>query len=185
MINDNLLNADGFAFECPLADSLDSSLKGLMGISGGISKEGNETYYNTSDNFHGADALTPEQMLLIQQGLATGTAVASGVIQKRAIQGICKKPLIRENPTNRKKWSEYRACLDREEKKRADELAIEQAKAAAALAAAQSRGGSGLGNDDDDKILGMPKNLAIGIGVVLGLTVVGFVGYKIVKAKKV
>ena len=33
MINDNLLNADGFAIDCSLADSLDSSIQKSMGIS--------------------------------------------------------------------------------------------------------------------------------------------------------
>ena len=182
MINENLLNADGYAFECPLADSLDSSVKSSLGISGGISKEGNEIYYNTTnknDGVYNNFTPTPEE---IQAALKVTTSVASGISQKRAGQ-VCKKPLVPESFYNHGKWNTYKDCL-RSEKEKQD--AIEQAKAEAEALAKAGRSGSGNNTiiDDTDKILGMPKNVAIGIGVVLSLAVVGFVGYKIYKSKK-
>jgi len=179
MTNKNLLNADGFAFECPLVDSLDSSVKNSIGISGGVSGEGNEIYYNTSDKvFH--NVVDPE---LIKAGLATTTAVVSGVSQSRAGQ-VCKRPLVRENALNRGKWSAYRDCLDREAKKQAAAVAIAEANARAKeLELQAARGGSDIDMTGDDKILGMPKGLAIGLGVVLALGI-SFVGYKIYKSNK-
>jgi hypothetical protein len=178
----NTINLD-----CQLADQLDSSVQNSMGIQGGTSKNDGELFYNTSNgiyaNAEGDNKISPE---MIQAGLATTTAIVSGISKNRASQGVCKKPLIRETPLNRRKWADYRACLDREAKAQAQAVAKAEAEARAKEAEAQAqyanRGGSG--DDSDDKILGMPKGLAIGIGVTLGLVIVGFVGYKIVKAKQ-
>lgn len=180
----NTINLD-----CQLADQLDSSVQNSMGIQGGTSLNRGELFYNTSNgnisNAEGDTKISPE---MIQAGLATTTAIVSGISKNRASQGACKKPLIRETFLNKGKWANYRSCIDREEKAKQRELEIEQAKARAKEAEAnakyQNRGGGGSDDGGDDKILGMPKGLAIGIGVALGLAVVGFVAFKIVKAKQ-
>lgn len=178
---------NSITLDCQLADSLDSSLQNSMGISGGESNEGSEKYYNTSNgvfaNAEGGTKISPE---MIQAGLATTTAIVSGISKNRASQGACKKPLVRESFLNRGKWASYKACLDREAKAQAQAVAKAEAEARAREAEAQAQYANrgGAGDDSDDKILGMPKGLAIGLGVTLGLVIVGFVGYKIVKAKQ-
>ena len=163
-------------------ENLDSSILDSLGISGGTSLNGGELFYNTS-NYSSADGkkISPE---MVQAGLGLATVVASGVGRNRASQGVCKRPLIRENALNRGKWSDYRACLTREERAKERELAIEQARAEAER---EKRANKGGGEDDytmdDDKIFGMPKGLAIGLGVAL-VGVLGLVIYKVVKAKQ-
>jgi hypothetical protein len=168
MINDNLLTSD---------------LLNKEAITGEVFKGGKQTYYAYGQNqrFSGSDAseyLTPEN---IQAGIGLTTAVASGIAQNRSGQ-VCKKPLIRENITNHKKWQDYRACLDREEKRRQDEIALEEAKARAKQAEALANRSAVDLTTIDDKILGMPKGVAIGVGVAL-VAVLGFVVYKVVKRK--
>ena len=174
MLNENLLNT-GDIINTP-------------SMTGSRYKNGQTFYaYGNNQNYSGSDAsqyINPET---IQAGLQLTTAVASGVSQNRASQGACKKPLIRENPLNRRKWSDYRACLDREERKRQMELEKARLEAEAKSKEAEAsynRRDGGSYDDGDDKILGMPKGLAIGIGVALGVAVLGLVAYKIVKAKK-
>lgn len=188
MINDNLLNADGFALDCSLGDSLDSSIQKSMGISGGVSKEGNEVYYNSS-NYYGADAavstsgggtgsyVSPE---MVESSIKTTTDLITA-LKSKSTQGGCKKPSLPESFLNRKKWSTYKKCIANEKKKEQERLdAIVQAQARAEQAKqqklSQARYISG-----DDKILGMPRGLAIGVGVFLGLSIAGFVAYKVFK----
>lgn len=190
MINDNLLNADGFALDCSLGDSLDSSIQKSIGISGGVSKEGNEVYYNSS-NYYGADAaistsgggkgsyVSPE---MVEQSIAATTQLISA-LKSKPTQGGCKKPSLQESFLNRKKWSTYKKCIENEKKQEQDRLnALAQAQARAEQARQlklnQARYISG-----DDKILGMPRGLVIGVGVFLGLSIAGFVAYKIYKRK--
>jgi len=173
MLNENLLNK--------------GDILNTPSMTGERYKNGQMFYaYGSNQNYSGGDASQYVNPETIQAGLQLTTAVASGISQNRASQGTCKKPLIRENPLNKRKWNDFRACLDREERKRQFELekARLEAEARAKEAEASSyknRGGSS--DDGDDKILGMPKGLAIGIGVALGVAVLGLVAYKIVKAK--
>jgi hypothetical protein len=188
MINDNLLNADGFAIDCSLADSLDSSIQKSMGISGGVSKEGNETYYNSS-NYYGADAtvstsggsagsyVSPE---MVESSIKTTTDLITA-LKSKPTQGGCKKPSLQESFLNRGKWATYKKCIENEKKQEQDRLnALAQAQARAEQVKKerlnQARYISG-----DDKILGMPRGLAIGVGVFLGLSIAGFVAYKVFK----
>lgn len=182
--------------DCQLADQLDSSVQNSMGIQGGTSQKGGELFYNTSNaNYANAEGdksggskVSPE---MIQAGIATTTALISNISRNRASQGSCKKPLLPESFYNHGKWNIYKDCLRAVEQKRQDEIALAKAQAEArareaeanAQAEANRRNSSTI-DDSSDKILGMPKGLAIGIGVALGLAVVGFVAFKIVKAKK-
>lgn len=188
MINDNLLNADGFALDCSLGDSLDSSIQKSMGISGGISTEGNEVYYNSS-NYYGIDAaastsvggsgsyVSPE---MIESSIKTTTDLISALKSKQT-QGGCKKPSLPESFLNRGKWDSYRKCIDNEKKQEQDRLnAIAEAQARAEQLR-QDKLNQARYISGDDKILGMPRGLAIGVGVFLGLSVVGFVAYKVFK----
>lgn len=186
MINDNLLNVDGFALDCSLGDSLDSSIQKSMGISGGVSKEGNETYYNSS-NYYGADAtvsssgtgsyVSPE---MVEKSITTTTELISA-LKSKSTQGGCKKPSLPESFLNRGKWDSYRKCIDNEKKQEQDRLnAIAEAQARAEQLR-QDKLNQARYISGDDKILGMPRGLAIGVGVFLGLSVVGFVAYKVFK----
>lgn len=192
MINDNLLNADGFALDCSLGDSLDSSIQKSMGISGGISKQGNEVYYNSS-NYYGVDGaelstsgggeggnISPE---MIDKGVKATTDLILA-LKSKSTQGGCKKPKLAESFINRGKWAEYRECVAKEKRQENERLdAIKRAEDRAEKAK-QDRLNRARYISGDDKILGMPRGLAIGIGVFLGLSIVGFAAYKIVKAVK-
>lgn len=191
MINDNLLNADGFALDCSLGGSLDSSIQKSMGISGGVSKEGNEVYYNSS-NYYGADAavsssgggegsyVSPE---MVESSVKATTDLITA-LKSKSTQGGCKKPKLAESFINRGKWSEYKECVAKEKRQESERLdaikrAEDRAERAKQQKLTQARYISG-----DDKIFGMPRGLAIGVGVFLGLSIVGFAAYKIVKTVK-
>lgn len=188
MINDNLLNADGFALDCSLGDSLDSSIQKSMGISGGVSKEGNEVYYNSS-NYYGADAavsssgggsyVSPEMV----ESSVKATIDLITALKSKSTQGGCKKPSLPESFLNRGKWSTYKKCIANEKKQEQDRLdAIKRAEDRAEQLKQQKLNQARY-ISGDDKILGMPRGLAIGVGVFLGLSFVGFVAYKIYKRK--
>lgn len=186
MINDNLLNADGFALDCSLGDSLDSSIQKSMGISGGVSNEGNEIYYNSS-NYYGADAsasssgggsyVSPE---MVEKSVSATTELISA-LKSKPTQGGCKKPSLQESFLNRKKWATYKDCIAKEKQQEQERLeALAQARARAEQEK-QQRLNQARYISGDDKILGMPRGLAIGLGVFLGLSIAGFVAYKVVK----
>lgn len=158
-------------------------------FSGGASGGGTTTAGGSTSG--GGSKIDPE---LIKAGIATATAVASGIAQKRAGQ-VCKKPLLPESFVNRGKWSAYRQCLAREQEKaeRAEREAREAEERRRAEEErlrrdaeerANANKGAGSFMPEDDKILGMPKGLAIGLGVLLGVAVIGGGAYLILRNKK-
>jgi hypothetical protein len=181
MINDNLLNADGLTLDCSLEDSLDSSIQKSIGISGGFSKEGKEVYYNSS-NYYGVDSsnidgdgsnVSPE---MIDKGIKATTDLILA-LKSKSNQAVCKRPKIRESIINRGKWADYKECIAKEKRQEQERLdAIERLEREKQDRLNRARYISG-----DDKILGMPRGLAIGVGVFLGLSIAGFVAYKVFK----
>jgi hypothetical protein len=122
----------------------------------------------------------------VQAGAALVGTIAQAAASKPDASG-CKKPSMQESFLNRGKWSKYKDCVknanDLAEKANAAErerteqqrLKVEQAKLAL-----QQLNTSRVNREADGKILGMPKGLAIGLGVaILGAAV--FVTYKIIK----
>jgi hypothetical protein len=99
--------------------------------------------------------------------------------------------LLPESFINRGKWSSYKQCLAREQEKveRAEREAEERRRAEQerlrreAEERANKGGGGGGFVPVDDKILGMPKGLAIGLGVLLGVAVLGGGAYLILRKK--
>jgi hypothetical protein len=154
-------------------------LKNIFG-GGGASSGANTTGGGASG---GGTKIDPE---LVKAGIATATAIASGIAQKRAGQ-VCKKPLLPESFVNRAKWNEYKACLRREqEKAERERLEAEERRRAEEerlRREAEERANRGNFTPEDDKILGMPKGLAIGLGVLLGVAVIGGGAYLILKNK--
>ena len=188
MINEDLLNADG----------LDLTTVKMTGdkFSNGQTYSAYRSYYprysNLYSNNDGATSggkfkIDPE---LIKAGIGVATTVASGITQNRAGQ-VCKRPLLPESFINRGKWSAYKQCLAREQEKveRAEREAEERRRAEQerlrreAEERANKGGGGGEFVPDDDKILGMPKGLAIGLGVLLGVAVLGGGAYLILRKK--
>ena len=184
MINEDLLNADG----------LDLTTVKMTGnkFSNGEPYSAYRSYYpryssNLYSNNDGATKIDPE---LIKLGIGVATTVASGITQNRAGQ-VCKRPLLPESFINRGKWSAYKQCLAREQAKveRAEREAEERRRAEQERLRREaedraSKGGGGGGFvPDDDKILGMPKGLAIGLGVLLGVAVLGGGAYLILRKK--
>ena len=84
---------------------------------------------------------------------------------------VCKKPVFPENPLNRGNWDIYRACMASEERKAKQELLARQKEAEAQLEALKLQ--NKLADAKDDKILGMPKGLAIGLGIGVGVLMIG------------
>ncbi len=198
MINEDLLNANGLDLTTvKMTGDKFSNGEPYSAYRSKLIKVGNR-YYPQYSNNDGATASTtsgggskidPE---LIKAGIATATAVASGIAQKRAGQ-VCKKPLLPESFVNRGKWSAYKDCLrierekaeraererrEAEERRRAEE---ERLRREAEERANANRGGGFT--PEDDKILGMPKGLAIGLGIFLGVAVLGGGAYLILKNK--
>jgi hypothetical protein len=188
MINEDLLNADG----------LDLTTVKMTGdkFSNGQTYSAYRSYYPRDNyvysNNDGATAsggktkIDPE---LIKAGIGVATAVASGIAQNRAGQ-VCKKPLLPESFINRGKWSSYKQCLAREQEKveRAEREAEERRRAEQERLRREAedranKGGGDGGFVPDDKILGMPKGLAIGLGVLLGVAVLGGGAYLILRKK--
>jgi len=95
---------------------------------------------------------------------------------------ICRKPLVRENPLNRRNWSEYRECLKRQEKKSAREaLAIEREREFELEKLKTQSQQSAL-----ESLLREEPKKEFPIGLVVGLSVValgaiGFIIYKTIK----
>ena len=122
---------------------------------------------------------------LVEQGLNLATQVA----KNQQGQGECKKPLLPESFYNRGNWNRYKDCLRDRKERQERQLRIEQERRRAAeeqKAKAEAmirerllaKSGGGMAGD---KILGMPKGLAIGLGVAVGVAVLGLVAYKIIK----
>jgi len=210
MINEDLLNADGLDLTTiKMTGDKFSNGEPYSAYRSKLIKVGNRYYpqysnndglqnqYNSLEQFFdskksgggnagGGTKIDPE---LVKAGIATATAVASGIAQKRAGQ-VCKKPLLPESFVNRAKWSAYKQCLareqakaekelrDAEERRRAEE---ERLRREAEERANANKGGGFM--PEDDKILGMPKGLAIGLGVLLGVAVIGGGAYLILKNK--
>ena len=100
--------------------------------------------------------------------------------------------MLPESFINRGKWSSYKQCLAREQEKveRAEREAEERRRAEQERLRREAEERANKGKDDgggfvpdDDKILGMPKGLAIGLGVLLGVAVLGGGAYLILKNK--
>jgi len=198
MINEDLLNADGLDLTTiKMTGEKYSNGEPYSAYRSKLIKVGNRYYPQYSNGVGDATAPTtsgsgdgtkidPE---LIKAGIATATAIASGIAMKRAGQ-VCKKPLLPESFVNRKKWSAYKQCVareqakaekevrDAEERRRAEE---ERLRREAEERANANKGGGFM--PEDDKILGMPKGLAIGLGVLLGVAVIGGGAYLILKNK--
>jgi hypothetical protein len=191
MINEDLLNADG----------LDLTTLKMTGdkFSNGepysayryYPRDSNYVYSNNDGATSGGKfKIDPE---LIKAGIGVATTVASGIAQNRAGQ-VCKKPLLPESFINRGKWSSYKQCLAREQEKveraeRAEREAEERRRAEQERLRREAEERANKGKDDgggfvpDDKILGMPKGLAIGLGVLLGVAVLGGGAYLILRKK--
>jgi hypothetical protein len=113
---------------------------------------------------------------------------SQGQIKRRAKRtiGECIQPAVPENPLNRRKWADYRACLKAQIDAKNEEIELakaqEREKVKSELSQEnQFREGSGdVPVVDDDKILGMPKGLAIGLGIAV-LAIGGFIAYKVIK----
>jgi hypothetical protein len=184
MINEDLLNADG----------LDLTTLKMTGdkFSNGepysayryYPRDSNYVYSNNDGATSGGKfKIDPE---LIKAGIGVATTVASGITQNRAGQ-VCKRPLLPESFINRGKWNDYKACLRREQEKaeraERERRETEERLRREAEERANKGGGDGGFVPDDDKILGMPKGLAIGLGVLLGVAVLGGGAYLILKNK--
>jgi len=114
----------------------------------------------------------------IQAGLAVTTAVASGIQasrnspagqSKKELKAVCgRKPLLKKNK------AKYQECVTKY-------IASKQAPVYTPPPVDRSVTPPPVA---DDKILGMPKPLAIGLGIVL-LAGLSFVGYKMYKARAV
>jgi hypothetical protein len=207
MINEDLLNADGLDLTT-LKMTGDKFYNGepFSAYRSKLIKVGNRYYpqysnndglqnqYNSLEQFFdskksgggnagGGGKIDPE---LVKAGIATATAIASGIAQKRAGQ-VCKKPLLPESFVNRAKWSAYKQCLAREaekaERERREAEERRRAEEERLRREAEERANRGNFTPEDDKILGMPKGLAIGLGVLLGVAVIGGGAYLILKNK--
>ena len=192
MINEDLLNADGLDLTAmKMTGEKFSNGEPYSAYRTKLVKRGNRYYpeyysNNNGDTSGGGTKIDPE---LVKAGLATATAIASGIAQKRAGQ-VCKKPLLPESFVNRAKWSSYKQCLAREQAKAEREVReaeerrrAEEERLRREAEERANRGNSGGFTPDDDKILGMPKGLAIGLGVLLGVAVLGGGAYLILKNK--
>ena len=117
---------------------------------------------------------------------------SKGQIRRKAKRtvGECVQPAVPQNPLNKKKWDAYRDCLKAQLQAKNEEIEIARAES-------QSKEKFDVGSNsenqyressndslgvDDDKILGMPKGLAIGLGIAV-LAIGGFITYKIIKSK--
>jgi hypothetical protein len=185
MINEDLLNADGL-------DLTTLKMTGDKFYNGEpysayryYPRDSNYVYSNNDGATSGGKTkIDPE---LIKLGISTATAVASGIAQNRAGQ-VCKRPLLPESFINRGKWSSYKQCLAREQEKveRAERERRETEERLRREAEERANKGKDDGGGfvpDDDKILGMPKGLAIGLGVLLGVAVLGGGAYLILRKK--
>jgi hypothetical protein len=183
-------------FELSNVNGLDDSICNAIGI--------DNNQYSNMINENLLDGLTENTSLLgadgvedrysnytltsadVQAGAALVGTIAQAAASKPDASG-CKKPSMQESFLNRGKWSKYKDCVknanDLAEKANAAErerteqqrLKVEQAKLAL-----QQLNTSRVNREADGKILGMPKGLAIGLGVaILGAAV--FVTYKIIK----
>lgn len=196
LINNNklgMLNINGNSFECPLAHDLDESIQGAIGITGKVSFEKGQNYYDSINNHNNNNALysngdgassvsgagsyiTPET---IQAGTQLTTAIISGISNKNK-GGSCKKPTLPESFINRGKWSTYKDCLAAEErqKQRDVEIAQAQAQSNASLLANQ-----GNGNNRIEEGMSTSTKVLIAVGVTLFFGLAGFVTYKVIKSK--
>jgi|LakMenEpi03Aug12_release.lakeMendotaPanAssembly.Ray.scaffolds.fasta_scaffold142137_2 hypothetical protein len=186
MINEDLLNADGL-------DLTTLKMTGDKFYNG--EPYSAYRYYPRDSKYSNNDGATsggkfkidPE---LIKAGIGVATTFASGIAQNRAGQ-VCKRPLLPESFINRGKWSSYKQCLAREQEKveraererRETEERLRREAEERLRREANKGGGDGGFVPDDDKILGMPKGLAIGLGVLLGVAVLGGGAYLILRKK--
>lgn len=171
MLNENLLN-EGDILNAP-------------SMTGEKFTNGNQVFsaYENSKYSNGAgDYITPEN-------INATINLATQFAKNQQGQGECKKPLMPESFYNRGNWNRYKDCLRDRKERQERQLRIEQERRRAAeeqKAKAEAmikerllaKSGGGISGD---KILGMPKGLAIGLGVTLGVAVLGLVAYKIVK----
>jgi hypothetical protein len=116
---------------------------------------------------------------------------------KRTV-GVCTQPIVPDNLLNHRKWNQYRACLHTQyaqmNEQKANEIAQareeERLKAQQEAQAHTNAVSDSVTKQDisdinasDDKILGMPKGVAIGLGVAI-VALGGFLVYKKFIAKK-
>lgn len=184
MINEDLLNADGLDLTTLKMTGNKFSNGEPYSAYGSYYPRYNPLYSNNDGATSGGKTkIDPE---LIKAGIGVATTLASGIAQNRAGQ-VCKRPLLPESFVNRRKWSDYKACLRREQEKaeraERERRDTEERLRREAEERANKGGGSGEFVPDDDKILGMPKGLAIGLGVLLGVAVLGGGAYLILRKK--
>lgn len=122
----------------------------------------------------GSSYVNPET---IKAGTELTTSLVKALSAKK--EGSCLKPSLPESFLNRKKWATYKQC--KEDERKAEEQRAEaerQRTEQERLRLEQAKTQSDL-ERKSGKILGMPKGVAIGVGIgIIVLAVGGFIIYK-------
>jgi hypothetical protein len=170
--------ADGYSnlINESLLDGLTENTS-LLNANGYSNGEGDEVPVPTPTPQKGS-SVTPE---MVQAGLGVTTAVISGVQQKRATQAgqdkIAMRNLCGRKPIlGKKKKAEYQKCVS-------DFMKSKQVSQTPVMPPEYYQQQQRMMNptpEGDDKIMGMPKGVAIALGVVV-LAVGGFFAYKMIK----
>lgn len=187
---------NGNDFDLSNADALDESVANAIGMN-------NSFQYSAFTNERLLDGLTENTSLLnadgysngegggeskvspemIQAGIGATTAIIAGIqASKASPAGQSKQDLKNacgRKPLFKKKKAKWQECVN--EYMKAKQVA-QTPVAPVAPPVDYSQRGMKANDDSDGKILGMPKGLAIGLGVVLALGIT-FVTIKIVRAK--
>ena len=189
-------------FDLSNADALDESVSNMVssrGISDFVASRSDRGQYSNLINESLLDGLTENTSLLnadgeggggskvspemIQAGIGATTAVIAGIqASKASPAGQSKQDLKNacgRKPLFKKKKAKWQECVN--EYMKAKQVA-QTPVAPVAPPVDYSQRSMRSGDDSDGKILGMPKGLAIGLGVVLALGIT-FVTIKVVRAK--
>lgn len=190
---------NGNDFDLSNADALDESVANAIGMNDSFQyssccgADGQSNFTNESL----LDGLTENTSLLnaegggeskvspemIQAGIGATTAIVAGIqASKASPSGQAKQDLKNacgRKPLFKKKKAKWQECVNEYMKSK---QVAQTPVAPVAPPVDYSQRNMRSGDDSDGKILGMPKGLAIGLGVVLALGLT-FVAVKVVRAK--